>query len=129
MLTNPNFGKRLSTERKRLRMTQADFAEACGVKPASQFLYERGDRTPNAKYLSKAAKVGVHIGYLFQGDSAKYGTNILATDDLVKIFVECDTKCRDTNGRLQDLEHRIKYFRDSIEKCATLATKKLKDSA
>lgn len=129
MLTISEFAKRLSNERKRLKMTQAEFGKLCGVKPASQFLYEKGARAPNADYLLKAAEVGVHISYLFQDESVRFGASELSTDDLASLYVESDTKGRDTNGMLYDLEHRVNIFKNLIANSANVLTNKIKKSA
>lgn len=64
------FGRRLREERKKLKMRQAAFAEACGVKKTTQFNYEKGTREPTASYLLAAAKQGVDTLYLVTGKCA-----------------------------------------------------------
>jgi transcriptional regulator with XRE-family HTH domain len=103
------FGGRLAEERKRLSLNQTEFAKACGVKSASQFLYEKGDRTPNAEYLLKAQDIGVRIGYLFGGDKA-VNTNAISTQELGRLYKRVDDLSRDSLGRLLDIEHRVALF-------------------
>lgn len=62
-----NLGKRLKEERERLGLTQAKFAEACGVGRTAQFNYERGEREPSWSYISAAEKIGVDVLYIFTG--------------------------------------------------------------
>lgn len=62
-----DLGKRLKDERERLGLTQAKFAEACGVGRTAQFNYERGEREPSWSYISAAEKIGVDVLYIFTG--------------------------------------------------------------
>lgn len=62
-----SLGKRLKEERERLGLTQAKFAEACGVGRTAQFNYERGEREPSWSYISAAEKIGVDVLYIFTG--------------------------------------------------------------
>lgn len=115
MQTIKQFAKNLSNERKRLKLTQAEFAHSCGVKPASQFLYEKGERTPNAEYLLKASLLGVHIGYLFEGSTSMRSLDKISPVELGKIYKQCDDQCRDSVGRLLDLELRTATFISMVE--------------
>lgn len=62
-----DFGKRLKEERERLGLSQARFAEICGVGRTAQFNYERGERHPASVYLDAAEKLGVDVHYVFTG--------------------------------------------------------------
>jgi transcriptional regulator with XRE-family HTH domain len=62
-----NLSLRLKEERLRLKLTQAGFAEACGVKRRAQAAYESGDRVPDAEYLVRAARAGADLKYLLTG--------------------------------------------------------------
>lgn len=106
------FHQRLAAERKRLGMTQREFAEACGVKPPTQFLYEKGDRSPSAAYLSKALRCGVNLAALFYGDEDLPTGSALPPAEAVKLYIDCDQMCRDQEGRLLDLEERASVFKD-----------------
>lgn len=61
------FFERLREERKRLNLTQADFAALANVTVDSQGNYERGSRKPDSSYLEAVAKHGVDVGYLLTG--------------------------------------------------------------
>ncbi len=115
MQTIQDFAERLTSERKRLELTQAQFAEACGGKSASQYLYEKGERTPNAEYLLKASSLGVRISYLFDGDKDTLNSSSLTTVELGKIYKQCDDKSRDSLGRLLDLEIRAEDFVNMVK--------------
>lgn len=62
-----DFGKRLKEERERLGLSQAKFAEACGVGKTAQYTYEKGDREPSYSYMEAAQKLGVDSHYVFTG--------------------------------------------------------------
>ena len=104
------FGSRLATERKRLGFTQAIFASKCGVNAATQFLYEKGNRTPNASYMLKAKELGADIAYLFELGPGK-GINVKS---LKHIFKLTDYETRDDQGRLLDLEERCNHFEELV---------------
>lgn len=62
-----DFGKRLKEERERIGLSQAKFAEACGVGKTAQYTYERGDREPSCSYMTAAGRLGVDVLYLLTG--------------------------------------------------------------
>lgn len=63
----PGFGARLRDERKRLGMTQTDFAAMAGVQRLAQGQYEGETRAPNVHYLSAIAAGGANLIYLLFG--------------------------------------------------------------
>ncbi|APB99647.1 helix-turn-helix domain-containing protein [Polynucleobacter asymbioticus] len=72
MTINPDFaqnlGGRIRVERKRLGLTQAEFAKRVGVKVLAQGAYEGGRREPRASYFELAAKIGADSVYLLTGN-------------------------------------------------------------
>jgi transcriptional regulator with XRE-family HTH domain len=62
-------GERIAEERKRLGMSQADFAKAIGVSLSSQKRYEKGEISPSVTYLTAAKKQGVNVSYLIEPTS------------------------------------------------------------
>lgn len=52
-------GERIVSERKRLGMSQAEFASKSGVSLSSQKRYEKGDRDPDSSYLEAIESIGV----------------------------------------------------------------------
>ncbi|VVE65405.1 XRE family transcriptional regulator [Pandoraea anapnoica] len=62
-----SFGMRLKAERERIGLSQAAFAEACGVGKTAQYTYERGEREPSWTYMEAAEKLGVDSLYVFSG--------------------------------------------------------------
>ncbi|MGM9512825.1 XRE family transcriptional regulator [Roseateles sp. DB2] len=72
--TDVGIGERLRAERQRLGYAQADFGAAVGVSKTTQFNYEAGDRTPDARYLRKAATLGLDLLHVVTG--SKEGSGI-----------------------------------------------------
>lgn len=60
-------GDRLRSERERVGVSQDAFAESAGVQRRTQGNYERGERFPDAEYLSRIAAVGVDVLYVVTG--------------------------------------------------------------
>lgn len=62
-----NTGTRLREERERLGYSQSVFGEIGGVKKLAQINYEKGERYPDAAYLSKVAEAGADVAYILTG--------------------------------------------------------------
>ncbi|AZY53276.1 helix-turn-helix domain-containing protein [Bordetella avium] len=62
-----SIGDRLREERTRLDRNQDEFAEIGGVQRRAQSNYERGERWPDADYLSRVAEAGVDVLYVVTG--------------------------------------------------------------
>ncbi|HRI90473.1 MAG TPA: helix-turn-helix transcriptional regulator [Accumulibacter sp.] len=60
--------ERLKEERKRLGLSQGEFAGLLAIHRNTQARYERGEREPDTAYLSGLAKAGVDVGYVLTGD-------------------------------------------------------------
>lgn len=60
-------GDRLKEERSRLGLSQTDLGAAGGVGKTTQINYEKGAGSPDAKYLSAVASLGVDILYVVTG--------------------------------------------------------------
>lgn len=60
-------GQRLKAERKRLGMTQPEFALLGGVEKGTQINYEQDKRSPTAEYLIAVAAVGVDTELILHG--------------------------------------------------------------
>lgn len=61
------FGQRLKEERKRLKMSQADFAQIGGCKRLAQLQYEAETTAPTTRYLNAIAAAGADLAYLILG--------------------------------------------------------------
>lgn len=61
------FGERLREERDRLGLNQEELGLIGGVNRNTQGKYEKGERSPDTKYLEAIAAAGVDILYLVTG--------------------------------------------------------------
>lgn len=78
-------GERLREERERLGLNQTAFGAIGGVQKQAQLKYEKGERFPDASYLSEVVKIGVDVQYIITGSH----TSTALTDDenqLVTLF-------------------------------------------
>ena len=62
-----NFSDRLRLERERVGLSQAEMADAGGVKKLAQHNYEKGERAPTADYLQRLVGAGIDVPFLFTG--------------------------------------------------------------
>ncbi|MEI7408746.1 XRE family transcriptional regulator [Pectobacterium aroidearum] len=62
-----DIGERLREERERLGLSQPAMGEIGGVKKLTQLNYEKGERFPDASYLSALAKFGLDVQYVVTG--------------------------------------------------------------
>lgn len=112
----PGFGERLKEERKRLKMSQAQFAEAGGIQRLAQLQYEAETTAPTTRYLSAIAAAGADLSYLVLG--IRFGQGGLAPDQAQRVedrAFEWIQKCADSqpDGRLSADTHKMlfKLFR------------------
>lgn len=106
----PGFGDRLKKERKRLGLSQAEFAEKVGLKRITQHFYEKGHSHPNYQYFLKISDFGVDLGYLFFDKKADSQGLELSLNTLKQIFTAVDERCRDKSGNLLPVEQRLEFF-------------------
>ncbi|WP_324830992.1 helix-turn-helix domain-containing protein [Pseudomonas saxonica] len=66
-------GARLKSERMRLGLSQAAFAEVGGVAVNAQGRYESGARIPRADYLALVAAKGVDVQFVIIGERCENG--------------------------------------------------------
>jgi transcriptional regulator with XRE-family HTH domain len=60
-------GERLREERKRLKMTQAVFAQVGGIGVSALKMYEGNEREPGALFLAAIANAGADVQYIVTG--------------------------------------------------------------
>lgn len=77
------FGQRLKQERKRLGMTQPDFAQIGKVEKNTQINYEQDKRFPTADYLLAVANIGVDTQFVLHGTPSVD----LLTDDEKELLI------------------------------------------
>lgn len=73
-----NSGDRLREERVRLGLNQTEFAALVGVTKTTQFNYEKGDRSPDTRYLEVAAAAGVDVLYVVTGQRTPLSAETLS---------------------------------------------------
>ncbi|EJN6955781.1 helix-turn-helix domain-containing protein [Aeromonas allosaccharophila] len=80
-----SIGDRLREERERLGLNQTAFGAIGGVQKQAQLKYEKGERFPDAGYLSEIVKVGADVQYIITGS---YTSTALTDDEnqLVTLF-------------------------------------------
>ena len=81
-------GDRLREERERLGLSQGAFGEIGGVKANAQGNYEKGERSPDAEYLSAVGKAGVDVLYVVTGRRLPAALDALSSAelDLLRFF-------------------------------------------
>ncbi|NUE95531.1 transcriptional regulator [Gilliamella sp. HK2] len=62
-----NIGLRLKEERERMGLSQVAMGEIANVKKLTQLNYEKGERFPDALYLSTLANFGLDVQYVVTG--------------------------------------------------------------
>lgn len=62
--------ERLKEERKRLKLTQGDIADICGISREMWGKYERGIAIPGGEVLASLAMAGINIQYILTGVKA-----------------------------------------------------------
>ena len=67
-MNTQSIAERLREERKRLGLTQERFGAEGGVGKLAQLNYEKGERSPDAAYLSAIALAGVDVSYVLTGE-------------------------------------------------------------
>ena len=67
-MKNSSFsGNRLKEERKKLKLTQAEIAEKCGVSGRMWGDYERGISQPKTELFFQFEKAGIDVQYVMHG--------------------------------------------------------------
>ena len=88
---------RLKEERERLKLTQAEIAERCGVSREIWGKYERGQAVPGGEVLFALAQIGADTQYILTGQrpgdslpnrEAALVDNYRATDERGKRIIE-----------------------------------------
>lgn len=62
-----SIGERIREERKKLQLSQADFAKAAGCSRNAQAIYERNESLPGAAYLLSLSGIGIDAAYILTG--------------------------------------------------------------
>ena len=107
-----NFAQRLSEERRRLRLSQADMGRIGGVSRTSQSIYENGHKVPDLGYLMRLRDAGADLVFLLSGerDGQRLGAVRISLDALSNIYGLIDEVCRNPDGSLQPFDVRMRVF-------------------
>ncbi len=65
--TKEQQSSRIKEERKRLKLTQKDIAEKCGIKRLQWGRYERAEQGMSTKVLAQFGKLGADTSYILTG--------------------------------------------------------------
>lgn len=63
-------GDRIREERKKLKLSQAEFAVCADCSRNAQAIYERGESLPGSAYLVKLSEMGIDVQYILTGHRA-----------------------------------------------------------
>ncbi|WP_440530341.1 helix-turn-helix domain-containing protein [Serratia nevei] len=82
-----SIGSRLVEERKRFGLNQADFGALADCARNTQANYERGERSPDARYLSAIAEKGIDVLYILTGNRSASAGDISNDElELIQLF-------------------------------------------
>lgn len=62
-----SIGERIREERKKLQLSQSDFAKSAGCSRNAQAIYERDESLPGAAYLVNLSTMGIDVQYILTG--------------------------------------------------------------
>lgn len=97
-------GERIASERKRLGLSQEEFANRAGISLSSQKRYEKGDREPDSAYLAAVRELGVDVGFvLFARRASEELTRYLSTQVVLNHIAKALGICGDKLYRLVDM--------------------------
>lgn len=100
-MESDNFGARIRSERRRLKMTQQQFAKSVGVSQGSQVGYESGAHLPNVQYLARAATLGVDVVYVVLGRSgSSEAIDLMDWDTFGEIVTAIDKWLEENSAKL-----------------------------
>jgi transcriptional regulator with XRE-family HTH domain len=114
------FGARIRSERRRLGMSQAEFAAEGGVSKTTQIAYESGAHIPDLSYLMGVSERGADATFILTG---KYGPSYAGLtlnwdlmQELAQVVEECALECTRTlpvNVKISAL--RLLYSQFSVD--------------
>lgn len=108
-----NFGLRLREERKRIGLTQAEFAKKLGVSRNTQINYEAMDREPDVKYIARLEEIGVDSKFVVTGDASvlvNAGEALASQAEIVfKVVKDFEIVYRDCGAEL-DIDSRARVI-------------------
>ena len=83
-----SIGERIRDERKKLQLSQADFAKLAGCSRNAQAIYERNESLPGAAYLIKLSEMGIDVQYVLIGQRTPSADGAFAESEEEKKLLE-----------------------------------------
>lgn len=111
---------RIREERKRLGMTQDEFAEALGLSRATIAFYEAGRSLPDAAALERADLAGADIVYLVTGRRSNEIGEMQVDRDLLESIVK--------GVKAWETEHQLRISTDKFSVLVGLLYEKFSES-
>lgn len=114
--------ERIAIERKRLGLSQAEFASKAGVSLSSQKRYEKGERAPDSSYLEAIDAIGVDRYFINFGSRIEdyQSDRYMAIEWLLMELSE--TLCLERGGfkdEIDQLEPAVQAMMDSDDSTET----------
>jgi transcriptional regulator with XRE-family HTH domain len=82
-----SIGDRIREERKKLQLSQSDFAKLAGCSRNAQAVYERNESLPGAAYLLSLSGMGIDVLYVLTGATTPNIGDISNDEiELIKLF-------------------------------------------
>ena len=98
MRENQTIATRIKEERRRLGLTQQQFADGLNISRSALTFYETARTVPDANFFSRAISNGVDIRYILVGErSAEAASYMLDWDLFGQIFVDIRQWCSENN--------------------------------
>lgn len=85
MSTDSPIWGRFASERKRLGLSQADLAAACGIGKEMISRYERGVATPGGEVLAAFGRLGADIYWILVGRRQNEPQQVLLSADEIRL--------------------------------------------
>lgn len=101
MLHNQTIGDRIKEERRRLGLTQQQFADGLGISRSAITFYETDRTVPDANFFASAIANGVDVRYILVGErSAEAASYMLDWELLGQILLGIRQWCESTGVSL-----------------------------
>lgn len=81
-----SIGERLKEIRSSMGLNQTDFATLVGYSRNAQAHYERDERSPDAKYLSALASIGIDVMYVLTGIKSELANITVEEQKLIEHY-------------------------------------------
>lgn len=107
------FNKRLASDRKTLKLSQAEVALAGGVSRVTQIAYESGTSRPDTRYLENIRQLGFDVVYLITGSrSSAVDSNWKLIERVLSVMREYQAEL----GVSLPAEKQVRFMREMVEK-------------